>query len=341
MPNIIEGIQINSYSATPKYVQLANAIKETIESRHLQVGDLLPSINELMTHLDVSRQTIYDGYMYLRHQQIIKSVPGKGYFVAKSDIRRTPRIAFFLNKLSEHKKIVYDSFVTELGNTASVDLFVYNSDLGLFRTLIQNLEIKYEHYIVFPYFAEGRERAPEMLNLLPADKLLLLGNLLPGLNGSYSAVFENYEVDIFESMKELGSQLSKYETLKLVFPDRSDYPKGIIKGFYRFCRDNSFVHQLVEDVVKEKIRAGDCYITMTEHDLVSLLETINVAQLILGRDVGVISYNETPLKKFIMSGITTISADFSLMGRWAAHMIDSDTRMHRRIPFHVILRGSL
>jgi DNA-binding LacI/PurR family transcriptional regulator len=44
------------------------------------------------------------------------------------------------------------------------------------------------------------------------------------------------------------------------------------------------------------------------------LEKIIVLNLTVGEHVGIISYNETPLKKFIMKGLTTISTDFEAMG---------------------------
>ena len=41
--------------------------------------------------------------------------------------------------------------------------------------------------------------------------------------------------------------------------------------------------------------------------------------LVIGKQVGIISYNETPLKKIILNGITTISTDFEAMGIEAAN----------------------
>ena len=37
--------------------------------------------------------------------------------------------------------------------------------------------------------------------------------------------------------------------------------------------------------------------------------------------IGIISYNETPLKKVVENGITTISTDFKAMGKLLANMI--------------------
>jgi hypothetical protein len=51
-----------------------------------------------------------------------------------------------------------------------------------------------------------------------------------------------------------------------------------------------------------------------ENDLVLLVEKIIETKLEVGKHVGVISYNETPSKKIILNGITTISTDFHFIG---------------------------
>jgi DNA-binding LacI/PurR family transcriptional regulator len=61
----------------------------------------------------------------------------------------------------------------------------------------------------------------------------------------------------------------------------------------------------------------------------------------LGKHVGVISYNETPLKKIILNGITTISTDFQMMGEKTAQLILERSMQHIEIPFLLTLRASL
>lgn len=58
-----------------------------------------------------------------------------------------------------------------------------------------------------------------------------------------------------------------------------------------------------------------------EDDLVLLIEKIIETKLEVGKQMGVISYNDTPLKKIILNGINTISTDFHLMGKKAAQLI--------------------
>ncbi|NQD70433.1 GntR family transcriptional regulator [Sphingobacterium shayense] len=337
---LVRSIKISDFSATPKYIQLAEAIVEAIKGKIIKIGDPLPSINDLSYQLQIARDTVEKGYRKLRNEEIIASSPGKGYFVS-SEQSFDLRIVVFLNKLSAHKKIVYDALAAELGAKASIDLFVYNSDINYLRTLIQGLSRNYDNYVVFPYFKEGRDKAVDVLKLIPKDKLLLLGHEIEGLKGEFAVVYENCEKDIYQALSSIREPLSKYERIKLVFPNHSDYPKSIIKGFYKFCQDFAFEHMLVDSLRRENIKAGTCYLNLVEDDLVYLLDKVSNKGLEIGRQVGVISYNETPLKKFILNGITTVSTDFKLMGEFAAAAILNNLKMRLEVPFYTILRPSV
>jgi DNA-binding LacI/PurR family transcriptional regulator len=78
-----------------------------------------------------------------------------------------------------------------------------------------------------------------------------------------------------------------------------------------------------------------------ENDLVTLIEKIIAGKLQVGMDVGVISYNETPVKKIILDGITTISTDFEMMGRRVAEVILEKKTEKIEVPFSLTLRSSL
>ena len=339
--SVFEHIYINEYSATPKYQQLANAVINAIENGKIKKGDMLPSINELSYVLEISRDTAEKGYKHLKQLGVLGSVPGKGYYIADSNFKRKLQIVLFFNKLSAHKKIVYDAFVNAIGSDASVDFYVYNNDLLLFRKLLENLKQTYTHYVIIPHFIDGRDKAVEIIDNIPKDKLLLLDKLVPGVGGEYSAVYENFEKDIYEALEQAKERLGKYHTLKLIFPDKSYFPKGIIKGFYRFCQQYAFNHLLVSDISEEPISKGEVYINLMEDDLVKLLDRVISLKLKIGKDVGIISYNETPLKKFILDGITTISTDFKQMGETAARLILENSKQHEEVPFYLTLRPSI
>jgi DNA-binding LacI/PurR family transcriptional regulator len=78
-----------------------------------------------------------------------------------------------------------------------------------------------------------------------------------------------------------------------------------------------------------------------EDDLIHLLSKVQDANLKIGEDIGIISYNETPWKKFILNGITTISTDFVKMGQMTANLVLNNSTEKLQVPFSLTLRDSL
>jgi DNA-binding transcriptional regulator YhcF (GntR family) len=334
-------IHVDEYSATPKYLQLTNSILRAIESGVIQKDYLLPSINELSFELDISRDTAEKGYKYLKKIGVVGSVPGKGYYIISTDFRRTLKIFLLFNKLSAHKKIIYDAFIKALGDHVAVDFYIYNNDFNLFKKLLANNKEEYSHYVIIPHFMESHDHVHDVINMIPKEKLVMLDKLVPGVSGEYAAVYENFENDIYNALEQAREQLSKYHTIKIIMPKRSYYPIEILKGFYRFCQQYAFTAKVINQILTEEIAEGEVYINLMEDDLVTLIERIVTLKLKLGKDVGVISYNETPLKKIILNGITTISTDFREMGEMTAKLILDNAKDHLEVPFHLTLRASL
>lgn len=339
--NIFDLIHVDEYAATPKYLQLTNSILKAIGGGKIKKNDLMPSINELSFELDISRDTAEKGYKYLKKMGVMGSVPGKGYFILNAEFGRTLKIFLLFNKLSAHKKIIYDAFVKALGDYAVIDFYIYNNDLGLFKKLLAERKEDYTHYVIIPHFLEGGEHAPEIINAIPKDKLILLDKKIAGVQGEYAAVYENFEQDIYNALEQAREHLGKYHTIKIIFPAYTYHPIEILKGCSRFCQEYAFVYKLVHNIADEPIGEGEVYINLMEEDLVTLIERIISLKLELGRQVGVISYNETPLKKIILNGITTISTDFQQMGAMTARLILDNVRRQEEVPFYLTLRNSL
>lgn len=338
---ICKYVDIDFYSATPKYLQLANCIIKAIREKKIQENDVLPSINELSFEFEISRDTAEKGYKYLKNLGVLGSVPGKGYYIKSVAINQSLKIFLLFNKLSAHKKIIYDAFVSSLGDLAGIDFYIYNNDFALFKKLLANRSEVYTHYVIIPHFLEGGENVSEIINNIPKNKLVLLDKLVPKVEGEYAAVYEDFEKDIYHALEQALPALSKYETLKIIFPSYTYYPDEILKGFYTFCNEFAFNYKVVNDIKSEKIKKGEVYINLMEDDLVHLIEKIISDKLKIGKDVGIISYNETPLKKLILNGITTISTDFEMMGKRTAELILNQSTEHVAIPFSLTLRPSL
>ncbi|WP_437919946.1 GntR family transcriptional regulator [Sphingobacterium sp. LRF_L2] len=338
---MIEYLKINAYSITPKYVQLASCIQDVIRKRLVKKEELLPSINELSSHLELSRDSVVRAYRYLREKRIIGSWPGKGYYVKNECEAPRYRVAFFLNRMSAHKKIVFDAFMSEMNGEASADIFVYNSDIDYFKILLQETVDSYDYLIIFPHFFGSLEKVNNVFSKISSGKLIFLSDVVKGFDNFYGAVVENYQEDLYAALYEFASDLSKFQCLKMIFPDKSDYPKAIIKGFYHFCDKFGFRHELIGNARRIKIASGDCYINLVDEDLPILLDKLTMRKLVLGKDIGLISYNETKLKKYILNGLTTISTDFTAMGYKAASLIKCGNGGIFINPFSLVKRQSI
>ena len=338
---IFQHLLIDYYSATPKYLQLANAIIKAIGEGKIKKDEILPSINELSYEFEISRDTAEKSYKYLKNIGVLGSVPGKGYFVQDNNVKQPLKIFLLFNKLSAHKKIIYDAIVASLGELASIDFYIYNNDFDFFKRLLQNIKRDYTHYVIIPHFMEGGENAHDVINAIPKEKLILLDKLVPGIEGLYGAVYENFEKDIYDALEQALPNLSKYHTIKIIVPFYTYHPREILKGFTSFCQQYAFNYKVVHNIANEPIKEGEAYINLMEDDLVILLQKILATKMKPGKHVGVISYNETPLKKVLLNGITTISTDFQMMGEKTAQLILEKSVQHIAIPFSLTLRSSL
>jgi DNA-binding transcriptional regulator YhcF (GntR family) len=339
--NIFQVLAIDEHSITPKYQQVTNAILKAIRMGLIEESYLLPSISDLSFELEISRDTAEKAYRNLKRLDIIDSVPGKGYFVRVKKIESIKRVLLVFNKLSQHKKIIYDSFASTLGQHGTIDFHIYNNDYNLFKKILQGKANDYTDFVIISHFNDNNISPEEILNGLEGRNLILMDKYLENVKGTVGAVYEDFENDIYNALQEALPRLSKYHTLKIIFPSYTYFPKEILRGFVGFSEKYGFKHKIVEEIALEDIGGGEVYINLMEDDLVTLLEKIKTSKLKPGKDIGVVSYNETPMKRFILNGISTISTNFTEMGRAAAEMILSNVMTKVKVDFKLTLRQSL
>lgn len=345
----IHEIRIDSESRIPKYHQIVNSIIEDIEKGLLTVGQRIPSINEISEEYYLSRDTVEKAYNLLKEKQIIVSAKGKGYYVARTILPSRMSVLFLMNKLSSYKLGIYNSFVTSLGTQAQVDLNVYHCDPKIFLNVLNESIGRYDYYVVMPHFKDEHlthqsitGEVIDALRKIPEDKLVLLDNYLPELKRDVASVYQDFKMDIYDSLREGIDHLRHYRKLILVYPRKTVYPFPIEiqQGFQKFCSDFDFDFEVLEEVYNDmELQPKDAYIIIEENDLVNLIKQVRDRKLMLGKDIGVISYNDTPLKDLL--GITVISTDFQVMGETAAYMILKKKKELVKNAFRFINRNSI
>ncbi len=346
---IFNHIKISEESRLPKYRQIVDAIIDNISSGNLKIDEKIPSINALSEHYLLSRDTVEKAYNILKDRQVITSVKGKGFYITRTKLIAKVNVLFLINKLSSYKMQIYNSFVSRLGGSSHTDLHIYHCDESVFLDLLRKNARAYDYYVIMPHFKTSTlqhisctEEVLAALEDVPRNKLIILDNTLAQLRGEYAEVYQDFQADIYDALEQGVTKIRKYQKIIMVFPERSVYPhpRRILHGFRRFCVEQQIAFEVIDEIYEDMVlHRGDLFIIIAEADLVNLVKQVRDEQLVLGQDVGIISYNETPLKDLL--GIAVISTDFQQMGQTGAEML-LDKRTDRvKNPFRLIERESL
>ena len=95
---------------TPKYMLIKNEFVLKIESGYYRPGDLLPSDNELMRTLNVSKSTITQALKCLEAEGYIIRQQGKGTFVADRSKDKI-NLSIYLCPMEDNEKHFWISLI--------------------------------------------------------------------------------------------------------------------------------------------------------------------------------------------------------------------------------------
>lgn len=323
-----------------KYLQLAEYINHLIEIEELKINDRLPSLNQLIEKLKISKETALKGLNYLSEKGIIESEYRKGYYVKKKKQYHPYRICLILDKMNVLRDRVYHSFLQTIKDKADVDVYFHHHNFKVFEKLVDENLSNYTHFVIIT-FLHGN--TAEVLNRIPAQKRIILDYEEKNLKGDYTCIYQDYKTDIQESLTKLLPQLEKYSRLVLIAPPEAFHAKEVIKGFEAFANLNAKKSKILNTVDESFAIKGDAYITFSRYDQddVAIIKLARKKNWKLGKDIGLISYNDTAVKEVLENGITVISTDFNKMGEEAAKSIINKQIIKMRDPAKIILRNSL
>lgn len=329
-------ISVQNNLGLPKYKQIILSIEKAIEEEKLVKGDRLPSVNKVCLAFSLSRDTVLQGYDELKKRGIIYAIPGKGYYVKSVETTIKHKVFLLFDELNIFKEDIYNSFLKNIGKNVQVDIFFHHFNLQVFQKLINDSNGNYTKYIIMP---TDLTDLVDAIKTLPVNEVIILDQTNPDLK-VYPAIYQNHKKDIFEGLLKGKTRLSKYKKLILIFPGSKE-PLGMKLGFEDFCTQYHFEYEIIREFTDREITIGDLYIIPNDRDLVKVIEDAGNQNLKLGSDFGIISYNETPLKKIVANGITTISTHFEAMGEILAEMVLKGSKAQIENKSSLIMRNSL
>ena len=324
---------IDSSSDVPKFRQLVEAVNNGISDRRLSVGDHLPSVNQVCKEYSLSRDTVFKAYSLLKEQGVIESVPNKGYFIAK-EIRR---VFLFLDTFKAYKEVLYDNFFKNLPDNVIADVHFHHYNPEVFRKQIEESLGKYAKYVIMPF--DDLSMA-ETLKLLPEEKLLLIDWKIYD-TPTNNVLYQDFGQPLVDELEKALHLIRKYKKMQFVYPEYTNHPYESVEYFLSFCRKHKIDCSVQKDSNRFEVEEGVAYLSVSDRILGMFLEQTREKHLEPGIDVGFISYNETPMKKFIYKGITVLSTDFKMLGMKAAEFVTHDAPMRLCIPTTLTIRESL
>lgn len=334
--NHISIFNVDETAAIPKYRQLINSVCLAIEQEIIQKGDRLPSVNQLCEKFSLSRDTVLLAFNELKSKGMVTSVPGKGYYIDRTDLNYDKQIFLLFDELNVFKEDLYTSFLEHLDSRINVDIYFHHFNFNVYRDLINNASGKYDAYIIMPAVFD---HSKEIIKQLPSDKVYILDRLKPDLS-DYPVIYQDFEQDVYDAMTVGKELLLKYNKLIMVYPGGKE-PEERVTGFLRFCQDWKIESEIVRSLEKRLIQTGESYFVVSDRNLVKIVKSAADKSLELGKDIGLVSFNDTMLKEVVGSGITTISTNFIQMGKDLANMVSQQRRIRLRNPSRLILRKSL
>ena len=326
-------LRIDNNLKVLKFRQLVDSIINSISRNELKPGDMLPSVNQVMSECQLSRDTVFKAYAELKKRGVIESVPNRGYFVNQ----KITRVFLCLDTFKAYKEVLYGSFLKHLPQNVTVDLHFHHYNIDDFEKIITESLGKYSKYIVMNF---DNPKVPEIVSKIPSDKLLIIDWTIHAAIDS-SVVYQDFGDAVFDCLSEHVALVKKYREFILYYPSFTYHPKDVVDHFERFCQQFKLKHSVIYSDEEFVVKKGTLYLLVSDRTLASYLDQCFEHGWEPGIDAGVISYNETPMKRYVKNGITVISTDFEKMGQAAAEFVVSDKPVRIKIPTTIKLRSSL
>lgn len=111
-------IILSNSNTSPIYEQIKVAIKQAIFSNELKEEEMLPSVRTMANELKISFLTVKRAYDELEQEGYIKTIPGKGSFVAPKNLELIKEEK--LKEIQDYIEKIYD--ISKISNISEEDI---------------------------------------------------------------------------------------------------------------------------------------------------------------------------------------------------------------------------
>lgn len=324
---------------TPIFKQIKTYVETSIKNGILKSGDKLPSINKLTKEFNLAPGTVIRAYEELKELGIVSSKQGQGYFISSEDISLNYRIFLLFDRMTAYKEILYDSIRNEFDDTADIQVFFHHYNYTRFNKLVRENFGKFSHYVLMPHLNNNIQK---VINKIPEKKIVFIDNLPKRTYTNSKAVYQDFKNDIYNALTNVLKKIRKYGAinLSLSLSHFQFVPEDIKTGFNLFGKNYNLCYSILDTLTSNNLRKNELYIIFNDTELILALKIIQQRKWKLGEDIGIISFDETPMKEILAGGISVLSTDFVKMGLTAANLVKGKVDGQIVNPFYLIERNS-
>lgn len=326
--------EISGYS---KHERLVQGFINAIDEKLLRQGDLLPSVNNMIKETGFARETIVKGYKELIDRGIVESKNRMGYFVSSENTNQKLTIALILYAFDSVQETFYNALRAALNADVHIDIYFHNHNIEIFETLINKVNGRYGMYVVAPI---PHPKTAEILKVLPLNKFLMIDRF-EQIDGDFSYIVQEFEKSTYRTLMQLNDTIKQFDELIFFSRPDSDAPKEILESFKKYVSEEGINNSIKTRYLAGSVEKGKVYFSTNDTQTWMLLKDCRERNFVLGKDVGVLSQDDDPIKEIICDGITTYSTDFVLMAKKAANFVLSQEKIKEVIPTVLIRRKSL
>ena len=225
-------------------------------------------------------------------------------------------------------------------------ILLHNQDVDLFEYYVDEYVGKYDYYVVTPHFsldAETQKRVAKIMSRIPNRQLIMADHWMKSVPGNYGVVYQDFETDAAKGLAYGIRKIRKSGVLHVVKLENSLYGKQIEACVKDYCQSKGIGVRFYDEITPDIILRGGIYLMLNssfDDGLIILSRTAKERKMKIGKDISIISYNESPISEIVLGGLTTISTDFAQMGRLIAEMILEKRMSKKRCNFRMTRRAS-
>lgn len=325
------------FSSLSKSELIIDAVTEAIRSGKYVSGEAIPSINSTAQKFGVARKTVVRAYDKLKIAGLIESRPKTGYFVINRKPNSRLKVLLIIQSFDGHWEVLYNAIREKVAAFCEIEIFFHHYNIKLLELIVNRNVADYDQIIISSF---NHPRIKTVVGRIPAYKLLLISRN-DKLGDTYNAIIQDFQKGTHDALLSAINCIKKYKAFHLVFPKNEGLPETLKLGYEQFCQNYSVKGNVVECLNETSIQKDESFLVITDKDLIRIINTCKANNWEPGTDVGILSYNETPVKQIIRDGISVVSCNFEQMADEIALFLKQPKNVHEVIPIQYIKRNSL